>query len=71
MTIHISRSGMVEDDDGFVSVTCDCGAVIGSAPDAETMLDMAMEHAWHDTDWVCDDCGSEWCADHDPRFEAP
>ena len=26
---------------------------------------------WHDEAWVCDDCGSEWVSDHDPRFEAP
>lgn len=46
MTVHVSRSGIQEDDDGFLSVLCDCGANIGPAPDPETMLDMAMEHAW-------------------------
>jgi len=46
MTVHISRNGIEEDDNGFGFVTCDCGAVIGPAPDNETLLDMAMEHAW-------------------------
>ena len=46
MTVHISRSGVEEDEDGFLFVTCDCGATIGFAPDNETLLDMAMEHAW-------------------------
>ncbi len=26
---------------------------------------------FHDTDWVCGDCGSEWGEDHAPRFAAP
>jgi hypothetical protein len=26
---------------------------------------------FHDTDWVCEGCGSEWNADHDPKFDAP
>lgn len=43
---HISLSGIQEDDDGFVIVACNCGAVLGPAPDEETALDMAMEHAW-------------------------
>lgn len=42
---HVSRFGIVEDDDGFCSVTCRCGETIGPAPDVETVLDMAMEHA--------------------------
>ena len=46
MTVHISRSGFEEDEEGFLFVTCDCGATIGFAPDHETLLDMAMEHAW-------------------------
>lgn len=42
MTVHISVDGMVEDEKGFLIVKCDCGETIGP----ETMLDMAMEHAW-------------------------
>ena len=47
MTNHISQSGFVEDADGFVLVECGCGVVLGPAPDTETALDMAMEHAFN------------------------
>lgn len=46
MTNHISQAGFDEDDDGFITVKCGCGAVVGPAPDNETALDMAMEHAY-------------------------
>lgn len=26
---------------------------------------------WRDTAWVCDECGDEWDADHDPTLAAP
>lgn len=42
---HTSRGGIEEDDEGFYSVTCQCGEFIGPAPDLEVMVDMAMEHA--------------------------
>lgn len=47
MTMHISKQGFEEDDDGFISVTCGCGAPLGPFPDQETALDAAMEHAYH------------------------
>jgi hypothetical protein len=44
--VHISESGIENDPGGFVTVTCECGIKLGPAPDAETVLDMAMEHAF-------------------------
>lgn len=26
---------------------------------------------WHDTDWVCRDCGDEWSEDFAPKYAAP
>lgn len=26
---------------------------------------------WNDDAWTCDACGSEWYADHDPKYAAP
>lgn len=26
---------------------------------------------WHDTAWVCDDCGDEWDEDHNPKYGPP
>ena len=44
---HISQRGFEHDDHhGFIVVQCTCGIEIGAAPDEETALDMAMEHAW-------------------------
>ena len=45
ITAHISQDGFREDRDGFVTVKCGCGLTVGPAPDMETALDMAMEHA--------------------------
>lgn len=45
-TTHISKMGFDMDDDGFSWVECGCGTVLGPAPDQETLLDMAMEHAY-------------------------
>jgi hypothetical protein len=47
MTQHISQEGYEVDDMDFLTVKCGCGVVIGPAPDTETMLDMAMEHAYN------------------------
>ena len=44
---HISVEGFIFDADGFVSLGCGCGHQLGPAPDIETALDMAMEHAYH------------------------
>lgn len=46
MTDHISQDGFETDDEGFYVVRCGCGEVLGPAPDPETVLDMAMEHAY-------------------------
>lgn len=53
MASHISQSGFVEDGDGFIWVRCECGEGLGPAPDEETMLDIAMEHAYQAamTEW--------------------
>ena len=44
---HISQMGFIEDADSFITVKCGCGSILGPAPDPETALDMAMEHAYH------------------------
>lgn len=47
-TEHISKMGFERDEHHeFVFVTCGCGIEIGAAPDEETALDMAMEHAYN------------------------
>jgi hypothetical protein len=48
LTPHISEGGFEHDDHGFIVVNCGCGFVLGPAPDEETALDMAMEHAFHE-----------------------
>ena len=46
MNIHVSQAGFEQDEDGFVHVVCGCGVTLGPAPDEETALDIAMDHAY-------------------------